>query len=202
MIHSRRGHATARRRAATELCVVAHGEIEGVEYGHAATLRPATDASNTLTQSRERRPLLPPVRLRCTIGASRLAIPDRAIRLSTASPPLACPSVCDQPRWCVRRPPPRRCQCGAPVEGEASRRAASRRRISATLQDGGDEISWNTTPCNASLFAATRLSPPKRRRRTKTLTSPPSGRCKWLSLLTRRPPRSGRWPNSPRARRM
>src|SRR3954454_6937843 len=64
----------AGRRAPTELCVVADGEIEGVEYGHAATLRPATRASNRLGQSSETRPLPPVVPLRRAIGASRLAI--------------------------------------------------------------------------------------------------------------------------------
>src|SRR3954454_3011486 len=64
----------AGRRAPTELCVVADGEIEGVEWGHGATFEPATRASNRLGQSSETRPLPPVVRLRRAIGASRLAI--------------------------------------------------------------------------------------------------------------------------------
>jgi hypothetical protein len=61
---------------------------------------------------------------------------------------------------------------------------------------GGDEISSNTTPCDLRLCAATRASPPNRRRRAKTPTSPASGRCKRRSRPPRRSGRSGIWSSS------
>jgi hypothetical protein len=148
-----------------------------------------------------------------------------------------------------RRRPSGGTHMGAPVEAEASRRAAPRRRspprcrtgLEVTVAElagvlaedlmgratdvaqwaqrlldegapperlvgaiqwsqfwtrhGGDEISWNTTPCDLRLCAATRASPPNRRRRPKTPTSPASGRCKRRSRPPRRSRRSGIWSN-------
>jgi hypothetical protein len=55
------GLTITRRRAPTELCGVADGETEGVQYDHAGALRLATGASNTLGNHVRGVPLPAPV---------------------------------------------------------------------------------------------------------------------------------------------
>jgi hypothetical protein len=78
--------------------------------------------------------------------------------------------------------------CGHPARNGSSARSSRRSSGRATA---GTRSSWNTTPCDLRLCAATRASPPNRRRRPKTPTSPASGRCTRRSRAPRRSRRSG-----------